>query len=508
MNKKSRNNIKIQTNPIFDQNSQNSQYITYNKPLFINMVNETNNNYKTSTLSTKINTGTVGSLFDWSFKKENNCNISTKEFDLDNNYSKTTQNFLFKKINTSLSSNEEKNNNVYDTLTPSKCSLFLKDDEEQFTPYLGPKKEEKNIKINRNSSYINNNDIINKENMNYSNIFNNSKEIITRSSLNLKNHLNETLSNNFKTINKYQKLSFYQKKRNIRYSTNNIYINKNKFNFIKKQKNTNNIYNRNKIKKVENITTQKAILIQKIFRGYIYRIKLYNKLKNFTCITIFCQTLNNIFLKRKEYIFKGWIYLIQIYKKMKQKFLMKSNRISINILGNKKNNNNILSYKLKKLIEQNDKLKNNLNEQIINNFKLKQETNYFKDIVNQYKNLLIEFTRNKNININNIIMKENNNRISIQSIINFVIEKENIKKNENKKLEICKNINNISIINETKNKFSKELTELQKNKSNNINNKVESSDLNKKLDEVNNKDYKLIIVKKINFIIKKVPKKI
>ena len=480
MNKKSRNNIKIQTNPIFDQNSQNSQYITYNKPLFINMPNETNNNYKTSTLSTKINTGTVGSLFDWSFKKENNCNISTKEFELDNNYSKTTQNFLFKKINTSLSSNEEKNNNVYDTLTPSKCSLFLKDDEEQFTPYLGPKKEEKNIKINRNSSYINNNDINNKENTNYSNIFNNSKEIITRSSLNLKNHLNETLSNNFKTINKYQKLSFYQKKRNIRYSTNNIYINKNKFNFIKKQKNTNNIYNRNKIKKVENITTQKAILIQKIFRGYIYRIKLYNKLKNFTCITIFCQTLNNIFLKRKEYIFKGWIYLIQIYKKMKQKFLMKSNRISINILGNKKNNS----------------------------FKLKQETNYFKDIVNQYKNLLIEFTRNKNININNIIMKENNNRISIQSIINFVIEKEDIKKNENKKLEICKNINNISIINETKNKFSKELTELQKNKSNNINNKVESSDLNKKLDEVNNKDYKLIIVKKINFIIKKVPKKI
>jgi hypothetical protein len=108
MNKKSRNNIKIQTNPIFEQNSQNSQYITYNKPLFINMANETNNNYKTSTLSTKINTGTVVSLFDWSFKKENNCNISTKEFDLDNNYSKTTQNFLFKKINTSLSSNEEK----------------------------------------------------------------------------------------------------------------------------------------------------------------------------------------------------------------------------------------------------------------------------------------------------------------------------------------------------------------------------------------------------------------
>jgi hypothetical protein len=66
---------------------------------------------------------------------------------------------------------------------------------------------------------------------------------------------------------------------------------------------------------------------------------------------------------------------------MKQKFLMKSNRISINILGNKKNNNDILSYKLKKLIEQNDKLKNNLNEQIINNFKIKQEINYFKDIV-------------------------------------------------------------------------------------------------------------------------------
>ena len=54
---------------------------------------------------------------------------------------------------------------------------------------------------NKNRSCLSDIDIKNKENKNYSNIFNNSKEIITRSSLNLKNHLDERLSTNSKTIN-------------------------------------------------------------------------------------------------------------------------------------------------------------------------------------------------------------------------------------------------------------------------------------------------------------------
>ena len=156
------------------------------------MTNETNNNYKTSTISTKINTSNIGSPFDGSNKKSQmNYNISVKEFSLGKNYSNTVNNFFSKDINTSLSSNEETNNNLYETFTPDKGSLFLKDEEEQFTPYLGQKNKNENIIHNKS-----------KENKNYSDIFNNSKEIITRSSLNLKNHLDEKLSNHSKSINK------------------------------------------------------------------------------------------------------------------------------------------------------------------------------------------------------------------------------------------------------------------------------------------------------------------
>ena len=501
MNIKSRNNIKLQTNPILDQNSLNSQYITYNKPLFIKMTNETNNNYKTSTISTKINTSNIGSPFDGSNKKSQmNCNISIKEFSLGKNYSNTVNNFFSKDINTSLSSNEENNNNLYETFTPDKGSLFLKDEEEQFTPYLGQKNKNENIIHNKS-----------KENKNYSDIFNNSKEIITRSSLNLKNHLDEKLSNHSKSINKYEKLSLYHKNINRAYKTNNIYINKTRYNLPKNSSNE-KIYNNNNSK-----TYKKVILIQSIYRGYIYRIDLYNKLKNFTCITILCQIFNKIVLRRKKFIFNGWIYLLKKYKILKKSCLIKSNRISLVIKGNK-NNNFIYTKKLRELAEQNNRLKIKLSGFIVNNARLKKEINDCKDLESKYNNLLNQFDKLQIINnsiikenyklvheLNSLKRKENNNNkiISPQNIIYFQINKKEIKnKDKHSALEISKNVNNFSILNNTKNQKSLSNPKLIHNSS--IFNNLKKLDLNE--EQSNNKNYRLIIVKKINFIIKKIPK--
>ena len=502
MNVKSRNNnIKLQTNPIYEQNSLNSQYITYNKPLFIKMQNESNNIYKTSTSSTKINTCNIESPFDLSNKKDKiNSNIIIKEFELDKNYSQTTNNFFVKDINNSLSSNEENNNNLFETFTPGKGSLFLKDEEEQFTPYLGQKNNEKNI-LNDN-----------KENNNYSNIFNNSKEIITRSSLNLKNHLDEKLSNHSKSINKYQKLSFYQKKINRGSKTNNIYINKNRYNLVKNISKA-NINNNNN----NSILIKKIILIQSIIRGYIYRINLYNKLKNFTCITILFQAFNKIILRRKKYIFNGWIYLLKKYKTLKRSCLMKSNRISLYIKRSGNNNNFIYKEKIKELVQENNNLQIKLSGFVINNSRLKKDLNNCRDLESKYNNLLIQFDKLQVINnsiikenyklvneLNSIKKKEKNNLIiSPQQIIYFQINKERKNnKGKNKPLVISKKVNNISILNNNKN--SKSLSNPNLIKNSYIMNDLKKLDLNE--DKRKDKDYRLIIVKKINFIIKKIPK--
>jgi len=374
--------------------------------------------------------------------------------------------------------------------------LFLKDEEEQFTPYLGQKNKNENIIHNKS-----------KENKNYSDIFNNSKEIITRSSLNLKNHLDEKLSNHSKSINKYEKLSLYHKNIKREYKINNIYINKTRYNLPNKTSNA-KIYNNNSNKKV--------ILIQSIFRGYIYRINLYNKLKNFTCITILCQIFNKIVLRRKKFIFNGWIYLLKKYKILKRNCLIKSNRISLLIKGNR-NNNFIYTKKLRELAEQNNNLKIKLSGFVVNNARLKKEINNCKDLESKYNNLLNQFDKLRIINnsiikenyklvheLNSLERKEINNKIiSPQNIIYFQINKKEIKnKDKHNALEISKNVNNFSILNNTKNSKSLSNPNLIHNSS--IFNNLKKLDLNE--EQSNNKNYRLIIVKKINFIIKKIPK--
>ena len=502
MKMKSINYIKIETNPIFDHNSLNNQYITYNKPLFINMFKETSNNYKTSTLSTKINTINVESPFYESNKIQKNINnISVKEFILDKNHSKTADNFFNNCLNSLFNSNKgDKDINTNSTFTPGKDELLLQEKEEQFTPYLG----QKNI-------CLDNICINNEENLNFSNKFNNSKEIITSSSLNLKHHLNEKLSNNSKTINKYQKLSFYQKHINNRSKTNNIHTKRliyNKKSIILKRSIDKGNNNTNQV-------TKNVILIQAIFRGYIYRINLYSKLKNFTYITIFCQTMNNILLRRKEYIFRGWIYLLKKRKINRQKLLVQSNRISLYINGN--------GEKIKKLIEHNNKLKIKISEFLINNNKLKIDINILKEFEMKYYNLLMQYNQLKNANNN--LLKENDelfkeinalksnieinsklNCISPQVSIYFNNNNKNLKSsNKNKEFEICKNLNDFSILNKN-NKLSIEKNDKDKDISITDENKYYGiQNLSKKNE--NNKNYRLIIVKTIRFIIKKDQKK-
>ena len=296
----------------------------------------------------------------------------------------------------------------------------------------------------------------------------------------------------------------------------------------------NDIYNKKSIllkryfnkQKINNINENKknVVLIQAVFRGYIYRIKLYNKLKNCTYITIFCQTLNNIVLRRKEYIFKGWIYLIKKYNKFKKRLLLQSNRISIFIKGNENERIN--------LVNQNNNLKIKLSEFLINNTKLKMDINILKEFEIKYYNLLRDFEKLKNIN-NNLIkdnnkllaevnvlkykkdIKLNNICISPQHSIYFKINNKGIKSNDSQeKIQIC-NITNISILNKRNESGNNSTLEKQDKKmsiSNNIkkselHNNLENSDLFKDKEKMNDKDYKLIIVKKINFIIKRIQKK-
>ncbi len=139
MNNKSRGKINIYQNKAIKIKKNKSKNISYNKPLFISMRNESNinkNTYrliqKNSSISTKIcstiespNNGRLGN---------NNMNRihSVKGFEIDKNYSKTSSNFFTKYINTSISSNDEYNNN-YETFTLSrkKDYPFVEEDKKQ-----------------------------------------------------------------------------------------------------------------------------------------------------------------------------------------------------------------------------------------------------------------------------------------------------------------------------------------------------------------------------------------
>ena len=196
---------------------------------------------------------------------------------------------------------------------------------------------------------------------------------------------------------------------------------------------------------------------------------------------------------------------------------MKSNRISLYIKRSGNNNNFIYKEKIKELVQENNNLQIKLSGFVINNSRLKKDLNNCRDLESKYNNLLIQFDKLQVINnsiikenyklvneLNSIKKKEKNNIIiSPQQIIYFQINKERKNnKGKNKPLVISKNVNNISILNNNKN--SKSLSNPHLIQNSYILNDLKKLDLNE--DKRKDKDYRLIIVKKINFIIKKIPK--
>ena len=196
---------------------------------------------------------------------------------------------------------------------------------------------------------------------------------------------------------------------------------------------------------------------------------------------------------------------------------MKSNRISLYIKRSGNNNNFIYKEKIKELVQENNNLQIKLSGFVINNSRLKKDLNNCRDLESKYNNLLIQFDKLQVINnsiikenyklvneLNSIKKKEKNNIIiSPQQIIYFQINKERKNnKGKNKPLVISKNVNNISILNNNKN--SKSLSNPHLIQNSYILNDLKKLDLNE--DKRKDKDYRLIIVKKINFIIKKIQK--
>lgn len=488
-----------------------SKNITYNKPLFINMkseknikINTDNLNQKSNSISTNKCSANSESAFNRNLGNNTNRIYSVKDFEI-NSCSKTSLHFFSKYINTSISSTESFNNN-YETLTPSRLKIFpfIEEDEKQFTPYLG-QKESKKKSSNKNNV---------KEKSNYCPIINNSRKEIESTSLNLRNHFDEQLSNNYKIINKFQKLSFYQKEKvlnNKRKSLNeNGTINKNTnySSFVKLNKNSKaknklflykkkfdlSFHRENERKILEwffihnidiserEIYEKKVILIQTVFRGYISRIKLYNKLKVFTCISLFNETLNNIFFGKYKSFLK--FFFQKIKKIYKEKVDFYKNSFLIEECQNK---NKILNNEIKELIEQNNELHIKLNEFIVNNNILKNDVNNYKEFELKYNNLLIQLEKLKNANKNilrenkklinelnnmknmniiksdsiepqkiiNVIIESFNNKnifknIEIQNINNMFIEDTFKSNNNNKNIQICSKENNLTLLSNNK----------------------------------------------------------
>ena len=346
----------------------------------------------------------------------------------------------------------------------------------------GKKKVNDNINNENIKASLNKNINDNKNNNNYSHIFNNSRNEIESTSLNLQNHFDEQLSNKYKIINKYQKLSFYQKKKGV--NNNNKSRNKNHTinannTSISKLNNSKNIKKQILYKKKSDLSFQRenerkilewfyihnidiserelyekyVILIQTTFRGYISRIKLYNKLKIYTCITVLCQIINNIYSERNKFILKWGFHKILKFDKNINKQLNIYNT-SFTIEGGKENKNEILNGEINELIDQNNQLQIKLNQFLINNNILKDEINNYKEFENKYNKLLIQMEKLQNINENLIkhnskLIEELNDIKNKRKIYNLVkpqnIASINLISVISKEIKICNNINDIII---------------------------------------------------------------
>lgn len=311
---------------------------TYNKPIIIS-IKKGSSNYKASPCSTKYNSNEQ--------HQSNNFSNTIDYFDYEDKSNKNSLNYFSKCLNTSVCDSEDFNF-YYETLSPTKEKgiTLSAEDKEQFTPYLGQKMTIDNLSKRHNSrnKFLltgNNNDI---------------RQKIESASLNLQDHFEVQLSNKYKKINKFQKLSFYQKK-NINKEKNFLYRKKpNKFKFVKtpsqreKAKTVDDKFNPKIIDLFKNELSENfAILIQSVFRGYICRIKLYNKLKKYTCLTIFNQILNNIFFRNNNNKLKSAFEAIKSCNKK-----INTNQYTMSfIIQRTDSNNKVLFGEIKELTFQN-----------------------------------------------------------------------------------------------------------------------------------------------------------
>ena len=178
-----------------------------------------------------------------------------------------------------------------------------------------------------------------------------------------------------------------------------------------------------------------VILIQRVFRGYLLKIKLYNNINLYICCKRGVYILEHLFLskKKKEYYkFKKIIYSHKIRNSMNSPFSMKeksksnsclklfnnkkkkvernneNNRIikSINIFRKElRDSFNIINRNIKREENNEKKLKSKLNDVIKENNQLKNKLIDNKNIKEKIKNLIDENI--KNHNINTIIMRDN-----------------------------------------------------------------------------------------------------
>ena len=365
--------------------------------------------------------------------------------------------------------------------------------------------------INHNFKFLNEKNI-NKKKQNKKNVNNNTTNNTYNNNIyyinnpinvnnNKKREKNNIINNNFSNYNNF-KFQKYDNKRNLIYKSvdfsNN---NKENINYF--------IINR-KYKSQKDYILKAVILIQRVFRGYLLKIKLYNNVNLYICCKRGVYILEHLFLriKKKEfYKLKKIIYSHKIKNSIKEKSKSNSCLKFYNINNKKKvgkNNENksiiksinlfrqelrdsfnIINRNIKKEENNEKKLKSKLNDVLKENNELKNKLIDNKNIKEKIKDLIDENI--KNHNINTIIMRDNkqlakklkdfqeyrNNKliIEIQPSSFYLIKEENNEKNKYQELKLSKEF--------LKNKLKKMILEKLVNKRMNNRDNIMKEKINK-----------------------------
>ena len=518
-------NIKMDyTNNFFFRNSDDDYYYKYN---YFNSI-EDNHKYNRESSSSYITSDYEDMYINYFPNKINynnnddyNRRISSpqiKKSPIINNYLKLDspkiKNFRFYE-----SSNNDENLNIYYENEENKNEIINYDSKRSNKVLFSPKSNynqfqninlypppnniinsNKQIEINNQnilSKSINQNfKFLNEKNMN----FNKKKQ--KKKNVN-NNTTNNTYNNNIYYINNPINVNNNKKIKDKNNIINNNFNNYNNFKFKKYNNNKNLVYksvdfsNNNKENNIDYFIINKkyrstkdyilkaVILIQRVFRGYLLKIKLYNHVNLYICCKRGVYILEHLFLiiKRKEFFkLKKIIYSYKKRNSISYSFSIKeksksnsclrfnNNNIKKKVERNNENNSiiksinifrqelrdsfNIINRNIKKEENNEKKLKSKLNDVIKENNELKNKLIDNKNIKEKIKNLIDENI--KNHNINTIIMRDNkqlakklkdfqeyrNNKliIEIQPSSFYLIKEENNEKIKYQELKLSKEV--------------------------------------------------------------------